>query len=71
MRRLLSTLLLLVCAVAASGEECQPNVVLMFLDNVGYGDLGETRNLADQQPALVRELTAKLDRWLEDAAADN
>ncbi len=52
MRKFLSTLLLLVCAVAASGEECQPNVVLMFLDNVGYGDLGCYGNRDIETPAI-------------------
>lgn len=35
----------------------KPNVVFILADNLGYGDLGEKRNLADKHADVVRKLT--------------
>lgn len=43
------------------------NVELYDLES----DLGETKNLAARHPAVVRDLSGQLDRWLANAAADN
>ncbi len=46
-----------VCATAFSVDAAstsRPNVVLMFVDNVGYGDLGCYGNLKNKTPAIDR-----------------
>ncbi len=47
-------------------DEAGEEIELYDLQN----DLGEAHNLADQQPALVRELSDRLGRWLKDAAGN-
>ena len=50
--RLLASLLLFGCSVANAVEK--PNVILIFIDDMGYGDIGPFGNQVNQTPNLDR-----------------
>jgi arylsulfatase A-like enzyme len=55
MRRFFLSLLGILCGVAsANGAATQPNIVLMYVDNLGYGDLGCYGNKEILSPRIDR-----------------
>jgi len=53
-RRILCTLLLAAFGLGIAGSAAPPNIVLMYVDNLGYGDLGCYGNIGIKTPRIDR-----------------
>ncbi len=65
-RRILATLLLTACStfLAAGSEPPKPNIVILFADDLGYGDLGSYGNPYIRTPNLD-QLASEGQRWTD------
>jgi hypothetical protein len=70
------SLLASLCGAALAAETDKPHMVVILVDDMGYGDpegqlynladdLGETTNLYAQQPEIVAQLKAEMDRSVD------
>ncbi|MGE0128578.1 MAG: hypothetical protein AB7U82_10905 [Blastocatellales bacterium] len=41
----------------------KPNILLIVADDLGYADIGEQNNLAEKEPAKLKQLAAAWDEW--------
>ncbi len=62
MRSQVFAYILILLAVSAGAEPLKPNIVLIFVDDLGYGDLGCYGNAAIRTPNLDK-LAAEGQRW--------
>lgn len=50
MKRVLVLILLMACCMTAKADNKKPNIVLIFIEDMGYGDIGPFGNTVNQTP---------------------
>jgi hypothetical protein len=60
---LFAVVLLLPPGVDVAEAKSVPNFVVIFIDDMGYGDIGETKNVAAENPEVVQRLKGYMDAF--------